>query len=244
MCYDETTDIHNNKTMDKNGSLMKNKDIESLLRRADKNRKAEKLADIVRDPMAAYGKEDLGPYTVDDYMKLPEDVRVELIDGYFYDMASALPLHQQILGQMHLQVYNCIEKSGRRCEVYLAPSDVQLDCDIYTMVQPDLYVICELQDPKQHAFQGAPEFVVEILSPSTRSHDKVRKFRKYRNAGVKEYWIIDPENRKVMVFDFSQDPEGSRKEYCFEDMIPIGVSGGTCEIDFAKISHNIKRFYE
>ena len=200
--------------------------------------------DFVRDPMAAYGNEDLGPYTVDDYMKLPEDVRVELIDGYFYDMASALPLHQQILGQLHLQVYNCIEKSDRSCEVYLAPSDVQLDCDIYTMVQPDLYVICELQDPKQHAFQGAPEFVVEILSPSTRSHDKVRKFRKYRNAGVKEYWIIDPENRKVMVFDFSQDPEGSRKEYCFEDMIPIGLSGGTCEIDFAKISHNIKRFYE
>ena len=223
---------------------MKNQDFESILKRADRDTKAEKWADIVRDPMAAYGNEDLGPYTVDDYMKLPEDVRVELIDGYFYDMASALPLHQQILGQMHLQVYNCIEQSGRACEVYLAPSDVQLDCDIYTMVQPDLYVICELQDPKQRAFQGAPGFVVEILSPSTRSHDMVRKFRKYRNAGVKEYWIIDPENRKVIVFDFSKDPEGSQEDYSFEDMIPIGVSGGSCFIDFAKISRKIRRFYE
>ena len=208
--------------------------------------------DLIRDPMAAYGNEGIGPYTVDDYMKLPEDVRVELIDGYFYDMASPLQLHQQLLGQLHLQVYNCIEKSGRPCEVYLAPSDVQLDCDIYTMVQPDLYVICELQDPKQHAFQGAPAFVVEILSPSSRAHDMVRKYRKYRNAGVKEYWIVDPEKRKVIVFDFAAGrdfdktagKEAGRKEYSFEDVIPIGISEGACTIDFAKISGKVRRFYE
>ncbi|MBR0396659.1 MAG: Uma2 family endonuclease [Eubacterium sp.] len=204
--------------------------------------------DLIRDPMAAYGNEGIGPYTVDDYMKLPEDVRVELIDGYFYDMASPLQLHQQLLGQLFLQVYHCIEKSGRPCEVYLAPSDVQLDCDIYTMVQPDLYVICDLQDPKQHAFQGAPVFVVEILSPSSRFHDMVRKYRKYRNAGVKEYWIVDPEHRKVMTFDFSDSQNGSeegvRREYSFEDQIPIGISDGECSIDFAKISSNVKRFYE
>lgn len=227
---------------------MNKKEFDSKQRQTYKNDEPEKWTDIVRDPMAAYGKEDLGPYTVDDYMKLPEDVRVELIDGYFYDMASALPLHQQILGQMHLQVYNCIEKSGRSCEVYLAPSDVQLDYDIYTMVQPDLYVICDLQDPKQHAFQGAPVFVVEILSPSSRFHDMVRKYRKYRNAGVREYWIVDPEHRKVMTFDFSDSQNGSeegvRREYSFEDQIPIGISDGECSIDFAKISSNVKRFYE
>ena len=208
--------------------------------------------DLIRDPMAAYGNEGIGPYTVDDYMKLPEDVRVELIDGYFYNKASALPLHQQLLGQLHLQIYNCIEKSGRACEVYLAPSDVQLDRDIYTMVQPDLYVICELQDSKQRAFQGAPDFVVEILSPSSRSHDMIRKYRKYRDAGVKEYWIVDPEKRKVIVFDFAAGrdfdkaagKEARRREYTFEDEIPIGISAGACTIDFAKISGKVRRFYE
>ena len=226
---------------------MNHKDYDSKQQEKGSEFKGLKIADILRDP-SVYANDLIGPYTVDDYMKLSEDVRVELIDGYFYDMASPLQLHQQLLGQMHLQVYHCIEKSGRPCEVYLAPSDVQLDCDIYTMVQPDLYVICDLQDPKQHAFQGAPVFVVEILSPSSRFHDMVRKYRKYRNAGVKEYWIVDPEHRKVMTFDFSDSQNGSeegvRREYSFEDQIPIGISDGECSIDFAKISSNVKRFYE
>ena len=227
---------------------MNHKDYDSKQQEKGSEFKGLKIADILRDPSSVYENDLIEPYTVDDYMKFPEDVRVELIDGYFYDMVSPLPLHQQLLGQLFLQVYNCIEKSGRACEVYLAPSDVQLDCDIYTMVQPDLYVTCELQDPKQHAFWGAPVFVVEILSPSSRSHDMVRKYRKYRNAGVKEYWIVDPENRKVMAFDFSGDRhdggEEVRTDYSFEDNIPIGVSDGECAIDFAKISSNLKRFYE
>ena len=72
----------------------------------------------------------------------------------------------------------------------------------------------------------------------------VRKFMKYRDAGVKEYWMIDPEDRRVLTFDFSQDREGQRSEYSFEDTIPVRVSGGKCEVDFSRISERIKRFYD
>ena len=109
---------------------MDNKYYDNRQQQTDREFKDQKTADIIRDPSSVYENNLVGPYTVEDYMKLPEDVRVELIDGYFYDMAPPLQLHQQLLGQLHLQVYNCIEKSSRPCEVYLAPSDVQLDCDI------------------------------------------------------------------------------------------------------------------
>ena len=129
----------------------------------------EKQNDIVREAFPAYRRKEEVLYTVEDYMALPDDRRCELIDGVLYDMAAPRKVHQALLFELLVQMKACIEKSNRKCIVYPGPIDVQLDCDEYTMVQPDLAVLCREDDPDVHAVQGAPDFVVEIISPSNRS---------------------------------------------------------------------------
>ncbi len=116
----------------------------------------------------------------------------------------------------------------------LSPSDVRLDCDNKTMVQPDLFVLCKGYDVDLQYYSGAPDLAVEILSPSTRSKDMLLKSYKYQNAGVREYWIVDPASEEVIVYDFT-DKNLPSKKYTFSDKIPILISGGKCSIDFSKI---------
>ena len=142
-------------------------------------------------------------YTLDDYYALPDEQRVELIDGVFYDMAAPAFLHQLILMHLSYLFHDCAEQHGLPCEVFAAPCDVRLDRDNYTMVQPDLLVICSPQDYlHMKRLEGAPDLAVEILSPSTRSKDMILKLYKYEKAGVREYWIVDPEHRTVTVHFF------------------------------------------
>ncbi|MBQ2627570.1 MAG: Uma2 family endonuclease [Eubacterium sp.] len=197
-------------------------------------------AGIVRDPSEAYNLPAKGPYTIEDYYAIPDERRVELIDGVIYDMASATRTHQRIIGLMYRQMIDCIEEHDRNCEVFFAPSDVQLDRDIWTMVQPDLFVVCEPTEPGEHAHQGAPAFVAEVLSPSNRAHDLIRKLYKYKNAGVKEYWVIDPENRVVLVYDFENAKPV--QEYTFQDRIPIRISEGSCEVNFPEIDRSVAKY--
>ncbi|MBQ9061379.1 MAG: Uma2 family endonuclease [Eubacterium sp.] len=207
------------------------------------NEQLEKLyrrAGIVREPLEAYNLPEKGPYTIEDYYAIPDERRVELIDGVIYDMASATRTHQRIIGLMYRQMIDCIEAHHKGCEVFFAPSDVQLDRDIWTMVQPDLFVVCEMTEPGEHAHQGAPAFVAEVLSPSNRAHDLIRKLYKYKNAGVREYWVIDPENRVVLVYDFEN--EKSVQEYSFQDKIPFGISEGCCAVDFAEIDRSVAKY--
>lgn len=192
----------------------------------------------MRKTALAYKEKQPGEYTLDDYYALPDERRVELIDGVFYDMSAPSLRHQKILGQLYLQFQACADAHGEACEVYLSPCDVQLDCDQRTMVQPDLFVICRDYDRQARALAGAPDLVVEILSPSTRSKDMLLKLQKYHDAGVREYWIIDPENEKVYVYDFSQ-VDFYPETYSFDDQIPIALSGGACAIDFAKIHRKL-----
>jgi Uma2 family endonuclease len=108
------------------------------------------------------------------------------------------------------------------------------------MVQPDLLVICKSYDLDAKRFEGAPDLVLEILSPSTRSKDMLLKLYKYQNAGVKEYWIVDPENEKVLVYDFREGnyyPE----TYDFDSVIPIRISDGQCSIDFSRVNRALKK---
>ena len=184
-----------------------------------------------------------GEYTVEDYYALPDERRVELIDGVIYDMAAPSAVHQRILGELHLQFRECIDAHNGNCEVFLSPCDVQLDRDNRTILQPDLFVICREVGVDAKAIDGAPDLTVEILSESTRSKDMLLKTYKYLNAGVREYWIIDPKNRRVMVYFFEKtgtDPE----KYSFEDEIPIHISGGACRIDFGKIYKGIAAYYD
>ena len=173
-----------------------------------------------------------GSYTLEDYYSLPDDQRVELIDGVLYDMGAPTSPHQLIGGSMHAQMYAFRKAGGGSCLPLIAPVDVQLDRDDRTMVQPDVVILCDRSKLIRRCIYGAPEFVCEVLSPSTRKKDMTVKLSKYINAGVKEYWVIDPDKKKITVYDFVQD---ETMIYGFRDPVPVGVWNGECLIDFSEL---------
>ena len=199
----------------------------------------EEAVAYMADYPGAPGDPRQGTYTLDDYYALPDERRVELIDGVIYDMSCPLRVHQAILGQLHLQLAPCVEEHPE-CELFFAPVDVRLDNDNRTMVQPDLYIVCGKEETDKRRLNGAPDFVIEILSPSNRAHDMIRKLNKYHNAGVREYWIVDPEKLRVMVYDFTEDIYV--KLYTFEDTIPVLISQGECSVDFRRILEKVRKY--
>jgi len=180
-----------------------------------------------------------GNYTIEDFYALPDDIRVELIDGVIYDMGCPSKVHQLILGGLFLEFSKCSSDHGAGCTVFFAPMDVRLDRDDRTMVEPDLLVLCH-EDDNPARIEGAPELTIEILSKSSRTKDCIIKLNKYMNAGVKEYWIIDPFKMKVLIYTFEEDD--SPEVYSFDDMIPVGISGGKCVIDFSKVRDAAARY--
>ncbi|MBQ4424316.1 MAG: Uma2 family endonuclease [Firmicutes bacterium] len=182
-----------------------------------------------------------GSYTLKDYYALPDERRVELIDGVFYDMAAPTQIHQAVLGLLHLQLAPCVEKHPE-CRLFFAPLDVRLDNDERTMVQPDLIITCQKFDGDIRRINGAPDFVIEILSPSNRSHDMFRKLSKYKYAGVREYWIVDPEKKELLVYDLEHDAFPER--YTFSDQVPVLISDEECRVDFDKIRQALSRYEE
>ena len=156
-------------------------------------------------------------YTEKDYYNLPENVRAELIDGQFYYMSAPSRLHQQILGFLFNQIANYIRKNKGSCEVYPAPFAVFLNADDKTYVEPDVSVICDKNKLDEYGCNGAPDWIVEIISPSTERMDYEIKLFKYRSAGVREYWIINPSKQTVMVYDFEHGR--NTKQYSFDDTI-------------------------
>ncbi|MBQ9613289.1 MAG: Uma2 family endonuclease [Lachnospiraceae bacterium] len=198
-----------------------------------------------KEAAVTYGRTDDhqktdGEYTLEDYYALPDERRVELIDGVFYDMAAPAIIHQKILGELYILFRECVDSHDRECEVYLSPCDVRLDMDNKTMVQPDLFMICRDYDISAKAIDGAPELTVEILSPSTRAKDMFLKLYKYKNAGVKEYWIIDPEKDTVFVYDLRSD-DSCPEKYDFNSEIPICISDGQCTIDFSRVYRALEK---
>ena len=184
-----------------------------------------------------------GEYTAEDRNSLPGDVRTELIDGIIYDMASPKAGHQIVLMNLSNQLFNQIRKCGKDCMVFVAPSDVWLTGDNKNIFQPDIYVICDYTMIGQDGYiKGAPPFVIEILSPATRSKDLLLKAYKYHAAGVQEYWIVDPENRQVTVYDYSKNPDGTVSTgYSFAETVPVGISKGSCAVDFSIIQTALEK---
>lgn len=183
-----------------------------------------------------------GEYTLEDYYALPDDRRVELIDGTIYDMASPGKLHQAVLQGLFVQFDQCIDAHRDTCFLYLAPSDVELGEDGRTVVQPDLYIHCDREKEKNAPHHGVPDFALEVLSPSNPQHDLWRKQELYRRHGMREYWIIDPVRKKVLVFDFENDTLPT--SYTFDDCVPVGISKGECSIDFRKVYARARHLYE
>ena len=136
-------------------------------------------------------------YTYADYCTWGDEERWELIDGVPYAMSAPSQAHQEAFGVLFNQLYNYLK--GKHCKVFAAPFDVRLNYDTGddTVVQPDLLVVCDKAKLDEKGCNGAPDMVIEILSPSTARHDRFVKFRLYQKYGVREYWIVDPETKTV-----------------------------------------------
>ncbi|MBR1899795.1 MAG: Uma2 family endonuclease [Lachnospiraceae bacterium] len=174
-----------------------------------------------------------GRYTLEDYYALPEERRVELIDGVIYDMASPTGYHQLIAGELYAAFLSYIRSKKGSCMPFISPIDVRLDCDDKTMVQPDVLILCDKSKYTPRRIEGAPDFIAEVLSPSSKTRDLFIKLNKYRAAGVREYWVIDPKKKVVSTYHFEDNDEYSY--YSFRDRVPVGIYGGDLVIDFAPI---------
>jgi Uma2 family endonuclease len=168
-------------------------------------------------------------FTYGDYLTWDDDERWELIDGVPYNMSPAPRVaHQRILGELLLQFGNWLK--GKPCQVFIAPFDVRLpdaeepDDLVETVVQPDLVVICDRGKLDEAGCRGAPDLVVEILSPTTAQKDLKIKFARYERAGVREYWIVEPAGKTVQVFTLGPDGRYGRPEVFVDgDQAPVGI---------------------
>ncbi len=167
-------------------------------------------------------------YTVDDIYNLPEGVRAELIDGEMYMMAPPGRIHQDILGYLYRKIADYIDSKKGICNVYLASFAVFLNNDDKTYVEPDISVICDKSKLDDRGCNGAPDWVIEIVSPSSRPRDYLIKLVKYQTAGVKEYWIVDPMKKLVIVYRFDADEYST--PYTFTDEIPVGIYDGDLKL--------------
>lgn len=162
-------------------------------------------------------------YTEEDYYNLPEDVRAELIDGRIYYMAAPSRIHQKILSFLHVRIANYIDSKNGPCEIYPAPFAVKLfEDDDKTVVEPDISVICDPSKLTDRGCTGAPDWIVEIVSPSNSSQDYVRKLNLYMDAGVTEYWIVNPMNRSVYVYFLGED-KFRTTAYTLRDKIKVNI---------------------
>ena len=161
-------------------------------------------------------------YTYQDYLNWPEDERIELIDGKIYYMAAPSKMHQQLLRRLSTKFDLYLH--GKSCDVYFAPFDVRLDLKAKkdTVVQPDLIVVCDDEKLTERGVVGSPDLVIEILSRSTASHDRVTKYNKYLKVGVKEYWLVDP-NRQEVVVNILRSNRYLPKTYKMGDTIKASV---------------------
>ena len=172
-------------------------------------------------------------YTYADYLTWRFDERVELIRGWINRMSPALLVRHQIISMaLSNEVY--IYLKGKPCKVFAAPFDVRLtnkrkslpNKSITSVVQPDILVICDLEKLDEKGCVGAPDWIIEILSPGNTRKEMKEKFSLYEENGVKEYWIVDPEHLMVQVFDLIDDKFALRSNYVQEDLIPVGIFEG------------------
>lgn len=160
-------------------------------------------------------------YTLEDIYALPDGQRAELIDGHMYMMAPPNTKHQQLVSRLTVTIGTYIRSRRGDCEVFPAPFAVFLNKDEQNYVEPDISVICDKRKMNEKGCNGAPDWIIEIVSASTQQMDYGIKLFKYRTAGVREYWIVNPLKQTVTVYDFEQEKE--TKQYSFDEEIPVCI---------------------
>ncbi len=162
-------------------------------------------------------------YTIEDIFALPDGERAELVDGKIYYMATPSWTHQRISGYLHNVIYNYIKNNDGKCEVIAAPFAVFLYNDNINYFEPDISVICDLSKLDEKGCHGAPDWIIEIVSPCSRQMDYLTKLLRYQTAGVREYWIVDPQKERVTVYLFEKE---TVEEYAFGEEVPVGIYEG------------------
>jgi Uma2 family endonuclease len=186
---------------------------------------------------------DADRHTYGDYLGWGEDARYELIDGLAYAMAPApTRMHQEFVLQIGRQLADALE--GTRCRPYIAPFDVRLphgeesDMAVDTVVQPDLSVVCDPTKLDERGCRGAPDWVVEVLSPATASHDLILKRRIYERAGVREYWLVHPTDQVVTVYGQGEHGFGAPEIYELQGCL-ASKALPRVEIDWQRVLSNV-----
>ena len=171
-------------------------------------------------------------YTLEDIYNLPEGTRAELIDGHIYYMVPPSRKHQRITGALYRIIADYIDAKGGPCEVDIAPFAVFLNENDKNYVEPDISVICDTNKLNDKGCVGAPDWIIEVVSPGSRRIDYFTKLFKYRTAGVREYWLVDPDKNRILVYNFESEDTG---DYSFTDSVQSGIYSDFV-IDFGKLN--------
>lgn len=163
-------------------------------------------------------------YTLEDIFNLPDGQRAELIDDQMYMMSPPSYKHQKLVGELYVAIHSHIRSKGGTCEVLPAPFAVILNQDEDTYVEPDISVICDKGKLSDRGCEGAPDMVIEIVSPSSRRMDYTTKNTLYSDAGVREYWIVDPAKERTTVYRYEEDAMPVISP--FDQPLPVGILDG------------------
>lgn len=178
-------------------------------------------------------------YSYADYLTWEEDERWEILEGIAYMQAAPSRIHQEISGELFAQIHNYL--SGKPCKVYHAPFCVRLDVkkndeDIRNVVEPDITIVCDNSKLDEKGCKGSPDMIIEILSPSSGKKDRVIKYNKYEKAGIREYWVVEPELKIISVFILEPNGKYGRAEMYTEEDKKVKVSiFPDLEIDFSTV---------
>lgn len=161
-------------------------------------------------------------YTIEDIYALPDGKRAELIDGRIYDMAPPSVTHQHLTGSLYSEIRTYLRSRHGTCQVFIAPFAVFLNQDSFNYFEPDISVVCSPDKLNEKGCHGAPDWIIEVLSPSTAGYDHVIKLNKYMEAGVREYWIVNPIQKKVFVY-FLETNNFKADMFRFDEEIKVNL---------------------
>ncbi len=181
-------------------------------------------------------KDEVRIMTEADYYAISDDVKVELIDGEIYNMASPGVVHQEILWRLTALIGEYIDTKGGQCKV-IPDLDTKLSTDRDTIVRPDISVVCDPDKLTEKRCEGSPDWIIEIASPGDPKHDYLTKLELYQRVGVREYWIVDPMKHSVIAYRMSEESFDTTC-YTFKDNIPTGIYDDL-KINFAKICEQV-----